>query len=130
MSQTMTRDDPSGLFSLAHLTLINSPLPELVYIASRAGYDAVMVKALVAEAGYLCSAEEKALLEKAMWGEKGNRTFSASAAIPTYPFWRRSRKVRSTLSRSATNRSPVTPPMATHASPGAPRWFCRTCRPA
>ena len=30
-----------GRFSLAHLTLIGCSAPELVYIAARAGYDAV-----------------------------------------------------------------------------------------
>ena len=29
------------LYSLAHLTLINATAPELIYIAARAGYDAV-----------------------------------------------------------------------------------------
>ncbi|MFL2684289.1 MAG: hypothetical protein ACJ0GC_02225 [Amylibacter sp.] len=29
------------LYSLAHLTLINATTPELIYIADRAGYDAV-----------------------------------------------------------------------------------------
>ncbi len=41
-----------------------------------------MVKALEAEGGYLCSDEEKALLEKAMWDEKGNRTFPTIACRP------------------------------------------------
>ncbi|EFO32100.1 succinate-semialdehyde dehydrogenase [Roseibium sp. TrichSKD4] len=41
-----------------------------------------MVKALEAEGGYLCSSEEKALLEKAMWDEKGNRTFPTIACRP------------------------------------------------
>ncbi|CUI37211.1 aldehyde dehydrogenase family protein [Cognatishimia activa] len=41
-----------------------------------------MVNALQAEGGYLCSAEEKALLEKAMWDEKGNRTFPTIACKP------------------------------------------------
>ena len=34
-----------------------------------------MVKALEAEGGYLCNTEEKALLEKAMWDEKGQSNF-------------------------------------------------------
>ena len=41
-----------------------------------------MVKALEAEGGYLCSQEEKELLEKAMWDEKGNRTFPTIACRP------------------------------------------------
>ena len=41
-----------------------------------------MVKALEAEGGYLCNGEEKALLEKAMWDEKGNRTFPTIACRP------------------------------------------------
>lgn len=41
-----------------------------------------MVKALEAEGGYLCNEEEKALLEKAMWDEKGNRTFPTIACKP------------------------------------------------
>ena len=41
-----------------------------------------MVKALEAEGGYLCNAEEKALLEAAMWDEKGNRTFPTIACKP------------------------------------------------
>ncbi|WP_150523570.1 aldehyde dehydrogenase family protein [Roseibium sediminis] len=41
-----------------------------------------MVKALEAEGGYLCSSEEKVLLEKAMWDEKGNRTFPTIACRP------------------------------------------------
>ena len=32
--------------------------------------------------GYLCNEEEKALLEKAMWDENGNRTFSTIACRP------------------------------------------------
>lgn len=41
-----------------------------------------MIKALETEGGYLCNAEEKALLEKAMWDEKGNRTFPTIACKP------------------------------------------------
>jgi sulfoacetaldehyde dehydrogenase len=41
-----------------------------------------MVEALKAEGGYLCNDEEKALLEKAMWDEKGNRTFPTIACKP------------------------------------------------
>jgi sulfoacetaldehyde dehydrogenase len=41
-----------------------------------------MVAALQAEGGYLCNSEEKALLEKAMWDEKGNRTFPTIACPP------------------------------------------------
>ncbi len=41
-----------------------------------------MVKALEAEGGYLCSEEEKTLLEAAMWDEKGNRTFPTIACRP------------------------------------------------
>lgn len=36
-----TTQDEQPLYSLAHLTLINCTPPELVYIAARAGYDAV-----------------------------------------------------------------------------------------
>jgi sulfoacetaldehyde dehydrogenase len=41
-----------------------------------------MVKALEAEGGYLCSEEEKQMLEAAMWDEKGNRTFPTIACRP------------------------------------------------
>ena len=41
-----------------------------------------MINALISEGGYLCNDEEKALLEKAMWDEKGNRTFSTIACRP------------------------------------------------
>lgn len=41
-----------------------------------------MVKALEAEGGYLCSEEEKQMLEAAMWDEKGNRTFPTIACPP------------------------------------------------
>ncbi len=41
-----------------------------------------MVKALEAEGGYLCSDEEKKLLEAAMWDENGNRTFPTIACRP------------------------------------------------
>ena len=41
-----------------------------------------MVKALEAEGGYLCNETEKAALEKAMWDERGIRTFSTIACRP------------------------------------------------
>ena len=41
-----------------------------------------MVAALEAEGGYLCSDEEKAKLEAAMWDEDGNRTFETIACKP------------------------------------------------
>ncbi len=41
-----------------------------------------MVEALIAEGGYLCNDEEKSMLEKAMWDEKGNRTFPTIACRP------------------------------------------------
>ncbi len=41
-----------------------------------------MVRALEAEGGYLCSEEEKEKLQKAMWDEKGNRTFPTIACKP------------------------------------------------
>lgn len=41
-----------------------------------------MVAALQAEGGYLCNANEKALLEAAMWDAKGNRTFPTIACTP------------------------------------------------
>ncbi|EEE37859.1 aldehyde-alcohol dehydrogenase [Rhodobacteraceae bacterium KLH11] len=50
-------------------------------IIQRSVYDD-MVKALEAEGGYLCSEEEKAMLEAAMWDEKGNRTFPTIACPP------------------------------------------------
>ncbi|WP_425078729.1 aldehyde dehydrogenase family protein [Ruegeria denitrificans] len=50
-------------------------------IIQRSVYDD-MVKALRAEGGYLCSDEEKAMLEAAMWDEKGNRTFPTIACPP------------------------------------------------
>ncbi len=50
-------------------------------IIQRSVYDD-MIKALQAEGGYLCSDEEKAMLEAAMWDEKGNRTFPTIACPP------------------------------------------------
>lgn len=50
-------------------------------IIQRSVYDD-MVKALEAEGGYLCSTKEKAMLEAAMWDEKGNRTFPTIACPP------------------------------------------------
>ncbi|NOD75987.1 MULTISPECIES: aldehyde dehydrogenase family protein [unclassified Ruegeria] len=50
-------------------------------IIQRSVYDD-MLKALQAEGGYLCSDEEKAMLEAAMWDEKGNRTFPTIACPP------------------------------------------------
>ena len=41
-----------------------------------------MIAALINEGGYLCDQSEKDLLEKAMWDEKGNRTFSTIACKP------------------------------------------------
>ncbi len=50
-------------------------------IIQRSIYDQ-MVKALEAEGGYLCTAEEKQMLRNAMWDEKGNRTFPTIACRP------------------------------------------------
>ena len=41
MTQRRENSAPKSLYSLAHLTLIGVTPPELVYIAARAGYDAV-----------------------------------------------------------------------------------------
>ena len=41
-----------------------------------------MITALINEGGYLCNQSEKDLLEKAMWDEKGNRTFPTIACKP------------------------------------------------
>lgn len=41
MAKTPNSTDREPLYSLAHLTLIDCPVPELIYIAARAGYDAV-----------------------------------------------------------------------------------------
>ena len=41
-----------------------------------------MVDALIKEGGYLCSENEKVLLEQAMWDENNNRTFSTIACKP------------------------------------------------
>ena len=41
MSERRENNAPKSLYSLAHLTLIGVTPPELVYIAARAGYDAV-----------------------------------------------------------------------------------------
>jgi len=41
-----------------------------------------MIAALINEGGYLCDQSEKVLLEKAMWDEKGNRTFPTIACKP------------------------------------------------
>ncbi|MCY4100404.1 MAG: aldehyde dehydrogenase family protein [Rhodobacteraceae bacterium] len=41
-----------------------------------------MIKALVAEGGYLCNEKEKILLQKVMWDQKGRRTFSTIACPP------------------------------------------------
>ncbi len=50
-------------------------------IIQKSVYDQ-MVAALQAEGGYLCNAEEKTLLEAAMWDENGNRTFPTIACKP------------------------------------------------
>ncbi|NOC47630.1 MULTISPECIES: aldehyde dehydrogenase family protein [unclassified Ruegeria] len=50
-------------------------------IIQRSVYDD-MIKALEAEGGYLCSDEEKAMLEAAMWDDRGNRTFPTIACPP------------------------------------------------
>ena len=50
-------------------------------IIQRSIYDK-MVAALVREGGYLCNDAEKALLERAMWDENGNRTFPTIACRP------------------------------------------------
>ncbi|WP_438955024.1 aldehyde dehydrogenase family protein [Cognatiyoonia sp.] len=50
-------------------------------IIQRSIYDQ-MVAALQAEGGYLCTSEEKAMLQAAMWDEKGNRTFPTIACRP------------------------------------------------
>ncbi|MEH6648664.1 MAG: aldehyde dehydrogenase family protein [Motiliproteus sp.] len=44
-------------------------------------YDA-MVEQFIKEGGYLCNAEEKALLEKALWDEEGHRTLNTVACAP------------------------------------------------
>lgn len=41
-----------------------------------------MIKALTLEGGYLCNENEKELLLKSMWDEKGNRTFNTIACSP------------------------------------------------
>ena len=41
-----------------------------------------MLAALKSEGGYLCSTDEKNMLEKAMWDENGNRTFDTIACGP------------------------------------------------
>jgi sugar phosphate isomerase/epimerase len=41
MSAKVQANQETPLYSLAHLTLINATAPELVYVAARAGYDAV-----------------------------------------------------------------------------------------
>lgn len=41
-----------------------------------------MVEQFIKEGGYLCNAEEKALLEKALWDEEGHRTFNTVACAP------------------------------------------------
>lgn len=50
-------------------------------IIQRAIYDK-MINALISEGGYHCDDKEKTLLEKAMWDEKGNRTFPTIACAP------------------------------------------------
>lgn len=50
-------------------------------IIQRSIYDQ-MIQALQAEGGYLCNADEKAMLEAAMWDEKGHRTFLTIACRP------------------------------------------------
>lgn len=65
----MMNPDPqrasSGLFSLAHLTLIGCSAPELVYIAARAGYDAVSPRFIPmhVEGEFACLPEDKALVQ-------------------------------------------------------------------
>ena len=41
MPKRAERSVETGRYSLAHLTLIGCSAPELVYVAARAGYDAV-----------------------------------------------------------------------------------------
>jgi len=41
-----------------------------------------MVNALIHEGGYLCSEQEKVMLEKKMWNEEGHRTFETIACKP------------------------------------------------
>lgn len=41
MARKASKVPQTGLYSLAHLTLIGCSVPELIYIAARAGYDAV-----------------------------------------------------------------------------------------
>ena len=41
-----------------------------------------MVKALIAEGGYLCTNQEKDQIENVMWDENGNRTFETIACPP------------------------------------------------
>ena len=41
-----------------------------------------MVNALIHEGGYLCSEQEKVMLEKKMWDEEGHRTFETIACKP------------------------------------------------
>ncbi|WP_371169355.1 aldehyde dehydrogenase family protein [Aliiroseovarius sp. 2305UL8-7] len=50
-------------------------------IIQKSIYEA-MVEALAAEGGYLCTTEEKAMLEAAMWDDQGNRTFRTIACRP------------------------------------------------
>ncbi len=64
-----TNDFGSGCSADGNIIIQNSVYPD-------------MVKALIAEGGYLCTADEKAQLEAAMWDEKGNRTFPTIACKP------------------------------------------------
>ena len=41
-----------------------------------------MIKSLEKEGGYLCNSQQKSLLEKVMWDEKGRRTFQTIACSP------------------------------------------------
>jgi sulfoacetaldehyde dehydrogenase len=50
-------------------------------VIQRSIYDRLL-KALVAQGGYLCTERQKVLVEKAMWDEKGLRTFPTIACPP------------------------------------------------
>ena len=68
----MTTQNPDPLYSLAHLTLIDTPAPELVYIAARAGYDAVSPRfiPMFVNGEFANSPEDKALVQATKYALK------------------------------------------------------------
>ena len=65
MSVPESQQQCGGLYSLAHLTLIGCSAPELIYIAARAGYDAVSPRFIPmhVDGEFACLPQDKALVQ-------------------------------------------------------------------